>query len=341
MLLFISGNVHLNPGPLTNESNCHYLGDLSFVHLNVRSIRNKLDIISSELSNYDILCFTETHLNPHINNSEITIESHPNIIRNDRTTNYGGGICIFTKNNVHVSRRTDLETEDIELIILEINTSNKRLFLCCLYRPPNTSVEFWDKLDTIFENLINTNHNIIITGDINVDMLKLQRNSHLKRLMTKYQLTNLVNSPTRITNTSATLIDILLTNNTNIFNYTEVLAPLCSDHCPVLAHLCFKILKNKPFKRTIYLYDQANWDTINNELLKNNWDTVFSEHENILSLRVDGEDLQVFMDNTLRDILGFDQKVFNSNSTTKASTPMCEAIHKNPCFLTKVISLFS
>ena len=76
VLLLHSGDVHPNPGPssvssdtsLTSSSvsfrsNTH----LSFVHYNVQSIFNKIDVLSAELIEYDILAFTETWLNESIN----------------------------------------------------------------------------------------------------------------------------------------------------------------------------------------------------------------------------------------------------------------------------------
>ena len=58
LLLLLSGDVELNPGPdlITNDD----LGALSLIHLNIRSIRHKLDYIFETLSDYDILCFTES-----------------------------------------------------------------------------------------------------------------------------------------------------------------------------------------------------------------------------------------------------------------------------------------
>ena len=91
-LLYVSGDVHLNPGPPTLQNASHLLNDnLSLLHLNIRSIRNKIDLIESEFSNHDILCFTETHLSPDISDNHVLINSHPNLIRKDRITNYGGG----------------------------------------------------------------------------------------------------------------------------------------------------------------------------------------------------------------------------------------------------------
>ena len=73
ILLIISG-IELNPGPIENRtlsdssissvSNIHkYMkNNVSFLHLNVQSLKAKLDLISEEYGDFDIhvLSFTET-----------------------------------------------------------------------------------------------------------------------------------------------------------------------------------------------------------------------------------------------------------------------------------------
>ena len=56
LLLILSGDIELNPGP-------QFLGHSSSVlHVNIRSIRHKLEYIKEHFLDFDILCFTETHL---------------------------------------------------------------------------------------------------------------------------------------------------------------------------------------------------------------------------------------------------------------------------------------
>ena len=80
-LLLTSGDVHPNPGPSSMSSNSsssnfsnslnysfsflntlNLSKHLSFIHYNVQSIANKLDILTAELSDFDILAFSETWL---------------------------------------------------------------------------------------------------------------------------------------------------------------------------------------------------------------------------------------------------------------------------------------
>ena len=59
--LIIAGDVELNPGPgetpVNIEDHC-----LSIFHGNIRSLRNKVYYISNIIEDYDIVFFTETHL---------------------------------------------------------------------------------------------------------------------------------------------------------------------------------------------------------------------------------------------------------------------------------------
>ena len=80
ILLLCSGDIHPNSGPSSiasslNSSTSHNHSNnslrslnlshnRSFVHYNVQSILNKLDILEAELFEFDILAFTETWLNP-------------------------------------------------------------------------------------------------------------------------------------------------------------------------------------------------------------------------------------------------------------------------------------
>ena len=89
VLLIMSGDVHPNPGPAsassisTSSNSLHdsipFLNSfnlskhLSFIHYNVQSIANKIDLITTELSDFDILAFSETWLQPSILTSDLLI----------------------------------------------------------------------------------------------------------------------------------------------------------------------------------------------------------------------------------------------------------------------------
>ena len=66
LLLLMSMSVHPNPGPV-NEV-------LSIFHINIRSLRNKVAYLSDIASDYDVICVTETHLDEHVQNTDIEIQ---------------------------------------------------------------------------------------------------------------------------------------------------------------------------------------------------------------------------------------------------------------------------
>ena len=59
-LLLKSGDIEMNPGP--NNINNY----LSILHSNIRSIRNKFDYLTENVLDFDILCFSESHLDANI-----------------------------------------------------------------------------------------------------------------------------------------------------------------------------------------------------------------------------------------------------------------------------------
>ena len=67
-LLLLSG-IERNSGPLSNDSvssvstiqeKSIIKDEFSVVHYNVQSISNKIDLLESELMNFDVICITET-----------------------------------------------------------------------------------------------------------------------------------------------------------------------------------------------------------------------------------------------------------------------------------------
>lgn len=173
VLLILSGDVETNPGP----EHLHVTQfTLDIFHLNVRSIRNKFDQFLSLVSDYDILCFTESHLDSNIMNDEISIDGFNTIFRKDRNS-YGGGVIIYLTDSLRAVRRLDLEPTNTECIWIEISDPTSNIFLCCVYRPPNSDKSFWEKLEWSIDKTQELSDKIIILGDLNVNFLNLP-NTH-------------------------------------------------------------------------------------------------------------------------------------------------------------------
>ena len=75
-------------------------------------------------------------------------------------------------------------------------------------------------------------------GDYTIELLNYERHiatSEFIELMHSYCFISLLNCPTRITNTSATLIDNIITNDINLINsFQAILVADISDHFPIV-----------------------------------------------------------------------------------------------------------
>ena len=179
-------------------------------HVNTNSIRNKIDLLSAELSNYyDIIFVSKTKPNDTVKTSDLEIDGFRMPLRKDRQINNGGGLMIYIKNNLCFKRRTELESNDIENIWIEINSLKNKLLVGLLHRPPNSQAEYWESFDENTELVTDLNTDMIIMGDFNQDILKTDKNNIFLRTLIKYNLKNLISEPTRITSTSATCLDLI------------------------------------------------------------------------------------------------------------------------------------
>ena len=124
---------------------------IKLAHTNINSIRNKLDDIAAELSDYDIIGISETKLNNSIQSSMLMLDSYNMPIRKEREINNGGGLIIYIKNNIFFKRRDDLENNSIENIWIEVQSLRNKFLLGLFYRPPNASTEYWDAFEDIIE----------------------------------------------------------------------------------------------------------------------------------------------------------------------------------------------
>ena len=97
-------NVEMNPGPDTINNS------LPILHSNIRSIRNKFDYITKNFLDFDVLCFTESHLDANITTESLIMSSKYDIpYRKDRT-NHGGGLLMYLSCGLAHTRMIDFET---------------------------------------------------------------------------------------------------------------------------------------------------------------------------------------------------------------------------------------
>ena len=190
LLLLEAGDVERNPGPNTIKNS------LSILHCNIRSIRNKLDYITENLLDFDILCFSESHLDANTSTESLIMSSKYDIpYRKDRT-NHGGGLLMYLSCELAHTLVSGLETFWNESLWVEIKVNRDIYLIGLFYSLRTADTHFFDSLNKNIEKALDTTNNIIILGDLNEDLFN-QNMHNLKDVLLINSLHNIVADPTR------------------------------------------------------------------------------------------------------------------------------------------------
>jgi len=111
--------------------------------------------------------------------------------------------------------RNDLNVEGIpESVFIELYQFG--MIIGCIYKPLNANVgDFVVSLEKLLDTLEKQKQLCYLAGDLNVDILKLDVHAPTADFINclfSHSFFPLINKPTRITPTSATIIDNILTN---------------------------------------------------------------------------------------------------------------------------------
>jgi exonuclease III len=239
---------------------------LKIVHLNVHYLYPKLDEIKHIIKhqNIDILCLCETFLNNTFSNNELFIENFK-MFRKDRDA-HGGGLVIYIKDDLHCIERIDLENSSVESLWLEVKQSNSKSFLLSyVYRPPSSRVQWLEDFTNMIVNSPLDEKECIVMGDFNFDLINLDSSSKSwLEVMESVRFSQLVQTPTRVTKTSTTLIDHAFSNTPSNVSCVTVPFYAISDHYPVCLTRKISSNYNKgPVHKTITYRSMKNFDETN------------------------------------------------------------------------------
>ena len=265
LLILIAGDIHPNPGPSNINSK-----NISIVHINARSIsKHKLEL-ECEIGKYDIVTMSETWMSDSTPHSVYTFDGFQQPVRRDRPNDPHGGVAIYVKDNLICKPRPDLSVPNLEAVWIETKLGQETLLVGSMYRPPDSLAAYWGLIDLSIKNASHTPHKYVVLGDLNTDFLNNPSN-HLLNIISMYNLQQLVKEPTRLTQNSATCIDLILTPSHDIVNAVEVLPPICSDHSVPWMCITNHTPNTFSYKRTIYDYKKLNSNKLSQELSSVDW----------------------------------------------------------------------
>ena len=215
-------------------------GHFSIININARSIsKHYIELVALlNKSKVDCLVVTETWLT--LNNIEFWNFNGYQSYHHPRLHATHGGVSIFVKESIQ-SEEVPLATitnEIIECKAIKIKLSNYTLNILGIYTPPQSSrTLFIDSLENILTQLGN-NGDTLLTGDFNLDLLKLRNDANCLRLYNSLISQSYHPVITRATHPNATTINSSLLDQTWLKSSksckSAVIINKIADHFPTI-----------------------------------------------------------------------------------------------------------
>lgn len=196
---------------------------LSFFHLNINSLSKHFDdltvLLESLSMNFSVIGISETRLNSlslHSNNFDIAGYFH----LPTTTESTAGGTSLFISKSLSFTSRSDLSSylycsKFLESTFVELSFNNQpNIVVGCIYKHPKFSIpEFNNLISTVLETVDKEGKKLVFLGDFNINLLDFDSNHDVSSFLdtlTSHLILPSISIPTRITNTSKTVIDNIL-----------------------------------------------------------------------------------------------------------------------------------
>ena len=236
---------------ITNHNNI-----FSVLSLNIQSINAKfseLETFVEELQNsqfkFNVICLQECWIRDQSDTCTFQIPGY-DCVAQGKSSSERGGLITYVDNLFQyevIQSINEYELWEGQIIQVKGGCLRKEIIVGNIYRPPRTlreqTKQFINEFTSLVQDLDNTNFNIVLAGDYNLNLLKINENEiccEFFDLLTSHSLFPHITLPTRLTNGGGTLIDNLFCklNKSITKNTAGILLNQLSDHLP-----CFTLLE--------------------------------------------------------------------------------------------------
>ena len=216
---------------------------LSMLFHNIRSARGpSLELLEAEMRRWgikwDMVGLAETWLD--IESEKLVAVQGYNVVCASRKKKAGGGVALLLREGLVFKERSDLNVfleGDVESLFIELirEGGKKNAIVGVVYRPPSGNVAaFKEQMGQVLSKI--GRKEAYIMGDFNIDLLKSHTHQQSSDFLEGFYSGGfypVVSLPTRITDTTATLIDNIFTNNLERQVESGLVTVRVSDHLPV------------------------------------------------------------------------------------------------------------
>lgn len=251
---------------------------MKILNFNVQSIRNKSDIIGLflEQEEVDVACFSEHWLSA---GETVNWPGYKTANIFNRAS-LGGGVAIYAKNTLTTKPIDEIQGLNnpgiIELTAAVIESLNT--VVVTIYRPPNGNFQdFVNNFETAIKIACSRGETVVIAGDFNVHFQRESdaRRQQLSDLIGTYNLQATFNDPSRVTATTASCLDNILTNR--LTYETATLNAGVSDHLAQMLSLPISSSQQVEGRATYRRnFKKTNVEMFADHLANQDWNSVYA-----------------------------------------------------------------
>ena len=262
---------------------------LNILHINSRSLPRNIDNIVAFLNSLitppDILVVTETWLSDR-NKDFFQLPGYHSyhLVRNVRAH---GGVSIFISNKIESSQLKELTVinDNIEINTTRVSIDSITYVICAIYRPNSKHEGIEAFTDNLFALLHKDNvmkNNIVIIGDININLLEHMTHTATNNYLAALQTINFlphISKPTRFPDTlnlsEPSLLDHIYTNFNNNFT-SGIMHYQISDHLPIFLNISIPPKSRNFHKIEFRLLNERNKQNFSNKISLIDWNDVLT-----------------------------------------------------------------
>ena len=254
-------------------------GTMNMMSFNICSVPKHFDefVVDPHVRRFGVIGLCETRLTKELE-PLYKIENFDQHCKSRNT--HGGGVLLYISSDYKSIMIDDLTfmKPALECVFVKCKVNGVKTIIGMVYRPPNSCVsDFMLDISGLLSKICTEypEFKVHIAGDYNFDLLKMADVPHLVEyyvLFTSHNLFPAILRPTRVTDSTATLIDQIWTNDIcSIINSGQVLSDI-SDHFPVFA--AFQLPERDQVRRDVYVEHRYR---LNNEECRENFRTAVSQ----------------------------------------------------------------
>ena len=183
--------------------------NISFLYLNINSVRNKFKNMSSLISeNVDILIVVETKLDPSFPTAQFLIPGFHHPFRLD-INRRSDGLVVYVKGSIPARVLTSFSTlADTQIIVFKINLRKEKWLFVGIYKLISLNSQYFlDNLSDLLDFYYNHYDNKVILRDFNLN----PTDPLMMTFLNEHDLINLIKNNTCFKG-EGSCIDLILTN---------------------------------------------------------------------------------------------------------------------------------